>query len=389
MRRADLRSLSLLPVAAVVVLVVVGLGGLGGCGEKIGIPEAQGLFSVAHYILEDSFAEPDARQVITVQGNLFVLAGDRLTKRTRDFGVVGEVAGLSDARALCANAADSLVFVWDQGLHRVTWYSAQSLEVRGSSDLPEVGRVVSMVTCQAGVELAAGASTFLYLADPDSGVVHRYAYYLTDELFAFGILCNSNGDGARFVHDPAGMARDSADSLLVCDLDTLRHWVIRFDAEPDLSDTSPDDTQPDPLRGRLALFDFPTCNPSPAADYVLGNAPGCDPASWVPGASDSLGYFDRPTGVAVDGLGRIYVADMGNDRIQRFTPVGHFDISFGSAHLTPAPTSVAVVDVRYDAGASAVDYGAYVFVISNGAVLRLISGEHYLRENEGPPPPQG
>ena len=92
------------------------------------------------------------------------------------------------------------------------------------------------------------------------------------------------------------------------------------------------------------MFHAPSCNPPAAADYVLGKAPGCDPQGWNPGPSDADGEFDDPSGVAVDGLGKIYVADGGNDRLQCFDSAGAFDFVLGAPGDIPSPTSVAVLD---------------------------------------------
>ena len=72
------RSLSLFAVVAVVAALLVG-----GCGEKIAIPEPQGLFGVAAYYEDSTIVEADPRQVLAVQGNLFVLSGTALAKRDR------------------------------------------------------------------------------------------------------------------------------------------------------------------------------------------------------------------------------------------------------------------------------------------------------------------
>ncbi len=63
------------------------------------------------------------------------------------------------------------------------------------------------------------------------------------------------------------------------------------------------------------------------------------------GTGTAAGQFNQPRGIAVDNQGRIYVVDAGNQRIQRFTPDGLFDMSFGSAgsgdgQFAPFPGSV-------------------------------------------------
>jgi hypothetical protein len=381
MRRlaVERRLLALLAVAAVVAVLLVA-----GCGTKIANPEPQGLFGVAAYYEDSTIVEDDARQILAVQGNLFVLSGTGLVKRDRLYNPIAAIEGFADARAFCADDAESLLFVWDQGLGRVTWYASRDLIPRNHADLPAVHTVTAMATCRAGIEQVPGGSTFLYLADPDSGVVFRYVYVPGAGLESYGILCRDDGEGARFVHVPGALARDRADSLLVCDRDPERNWVIRFVSVPDPADTSANPALEDPLRGRAALFHAPTCNPPAAADYVLGDAPGCDPTGWQGGPSNDTGAFDDPSGLAVDGLGRIFVADRGNDRFQRFSASGAFELAYGSPERMPAPSSLTLFDVRV---ASGIQYAAYVYVLSEGTVRRFISGEHYDYLNDEPPPP--
>lgn len=369
-------------------LAALGLLAAVGCGDKIMIPEPRGLFSVAPYLKMDTYEDQDPRQLIAVQGNVFVLTSGTLTKRNQNYVPLFAIEGLADPRALCSDDADSLVFVWDEGLKRVTWYRSRDLsqpvDLPRFSDLPAVQTCVGMVACRAGIEQVPGAATFIYLADPDSGVVHRYAYDPFIGLSSHGILCRSDGVGARFVHEPAGLARDREDSLLVCDRDLERNWVIRFDSEPDLTDLATGDGE-DPMRGHAAIFDAPTCNPPAAADYVLGDAAACNQTDWEGGISDAIGAFTAPTAVAVDGRGRIFVADTGNDRIQVFSPLGHWLLLFGNSESLPRPGSLAVVDVRIGSGPDDVNHAAFIYVISEGSVLKFISGDHLNHLNLPPP----
>ncbi|MBD3220113.1 hypothetical protein GF314_02635 [bacterium] len=230
--------------------------------------------------------------------------------------------------------------------------------------------------------MTGGGQTFVYVADPDSGVVHRYVYDPFTGLLPYGILCNDQGEGTRVAKQPAGLARDRVDSLLVCDIAPDRHWVIRFNGTPDLADTT---AAGEPLwRGLPVLFDVATDDPPPPADYVLGNAPGADGTAWDPGPSSAEGEFDEPRSVAVDGSGRIFVADHGNHRVQVFDEAGVYDFAFGDSLVMPYPESVAVIDESVDP--PEIDYGAYLLILGDGVLRKFISGEHYDAINEDPGP---
>ena len=362
---------------------------LSGCGEKIAVPEPKGLFSVSAYIDDAAYPDDSPLQVAVAQGNLFVLTPQALTKRDQEYGLIASVEGLAGPTALCVDGSRQLVFVYERDASRVSWYSTSDLEPLGSSALPDSHIAVAMAANTAGITQEPGARTFLYLANPELGVVHRYVFDDFNGLSPYGILARRNGDAARFVHVAAGLATDSQDSLLVCDADPARNWIIRFFAVPDLTDNTPLIFGQAPWRGHAALFHDPTCVPPAAADYVIGDAAACGQSDWVGGISDAEGAFAEPRDVAVDGIGRIFVADTGNNRIQVFTPDGTPDLQFGNDELTPGPVSLDVVDVRIGGGLEDVNYAAYVFVVIPGQnqVRKFISSEHYIHLNQVPPPP--
>lgn len=375
------------------LLLASGLSGLAGCGEKMAIFEPIGLFSVTRYLESDTFDDNDPRQLIVIGGNLFVVSGHgNLTKRNQNYEEIARVDDLDDPTVLCGDDTGELVFIWERGARRVSVYSASDLSYLGETDLSEqVGSVAAMVACRTGIEgdpNVVGARTFLYLADPDSGLIHRQVYDDFSGLSPYGILARCDGDGARFVHVPAGMAVDAEGMLLVCDTDTTRNWVIRFDPTPDFSDTTPDTNDMDPWRGTAIVFDEATCVPPAAADFTLGDAAECGETGWNGAPSLAEGEFYRPTTVGVDGSGRIFVADQGNDRIQIFSRMGYYVLLFGSPLLTPQPAWLGLIDVRTGSGAEDVNYGAYVFLLTPGSnvVRKLISAEQYTYINNRPPP---
>lgn len=353
---------------------------LGGCGEKIAVPQAQGLFGVNAYYADTSFAAPGVDQITVINNLLYVVGGGELSKRDLDFQVIKTVGGLAGPVALCRDESGGTILVWEQDAGRLSAFAASDLSLRGQTELPAVHRAVAMAVCGTGVATAAGARTFLYLSDPDSGVVHRYAVFTEDfdDLRPWGILARSDGAAARFVHVAGGLAVDPTGHLLVCDADTLRNWVIRFDPTPDLADTVRGPA-PDPLRGLAVPFGAPLCNPPTAADCTLGDAAGCDGAEWVGGPSAEPGEFYAPRDVILGGNGKVFVADTGNGRIQVFKADYGYDIVFGSAALLPRPVSIGLVDARVGAGADDVNYGAYVFALSRaaGVVQRFISAQQY------------
>ncbi|MFN2370377.1 MAG: hypothetical protein ABR506_04395 [Candidatus Krumholzibacteriia bacterium] len=368
--------------AAAVAAALAALALAGGCGEKIAIPEAEGLFGFREYRVFQTLTEDDPRQLIQLQGAVFVLTADALVKRTTILEETGRAAGLADPTALCSGPGDSLIFVWEQGTRTVSWFQRSDLQRAGSTVLAEPVRVVAMAASTRGAGTAAGAESFLYLSDPDAGVVRRYAFDYYGGLTPYGLLARSDGASVRYVLEPAGLATDPQEHLLVCDADTSRNWVIRFDPAPDETDED--------LRGVAALFDpVPRCAPVPAAnEYALGNAPPCPPDEWFPGPSDSTGFFRAPQAVAVDGAGRIFVADTGNDRIQIFGADGTHDLTFGGAENSPGPTSIAVFDFR--TGFDRTMHGALVYVVlpEQGRIRSFISSEYDESLNRPPRPPE-
>lgn len=382
------RGSAILTPAAAALLAVLVLAA--GCGEKIAIPEPVGQWSLAPYSYFGQYFDPDGPiQLTQSSGTLFVVSPTTLTKRNQDYEVTARFDGLDGGAAVCVDPVSGFVFLWQQGPGRISWHRSDDLSAEGFTDVAGVGRVVAMEANPSGVELFPGAVTFLYLSDPETGLIHRYAFDPFTGLSPYGILARSDGDGTRFVHTPAGLATDYQDSLLVCDADTNRNWVIRFVSAPDTTDTNPVPGEDDELRGRATLFDAATCVPPAAADFVIGNAAECGQSDWVGAPSDQDGEFNAPQAVAVAGDGRIFVADSRNDRIQIFDPQGYFDLWFGNADIIAAPTSLALVEKRTGTAADEIFPAGFVYVLvpTEGKIVRFIDRDYFNARSESQPPP--
>ncbi len=376
-----------------VVFPVVGvLVFLAGCGEKIAAPVAKG--QVGNYsfsIFAEYEWESPIVDMIVSQGRVYVLQADSLHKYTStlDEELVTSVTGMTDARAMAVDEETNLLFVWDEADQSVSWYGGSDLDLQGETQLPAVQSAVAIETNSVGISQLPGAVTFLYLSDPDSLVIHRYSFDHFNGLMPYGILARADGDAARFVHIPAAIRSDIDNMLLVCDQDTNRNWVIRFNGTPDLTDISNNPAFEDELRGAAVTFFDSGCPVESASDFVLGNAPGCQVTGWEGKPSSASGEFHVPAGLAIDGQGRIFAADYFNNRVQLFSPEGSYELRIGGDDETPHPTAVGVYDIVHGSGADEVYFAAYVYVLlpELNRVVRYVSKEYEGLGNEEIPPP--
>jgi len=359
---------------------------LAGCGEKIAIPQPDGLFSISAYYEAGYFDGESSNDIVMINNILFTITDQSLVKQSLEFDEIDRVDELSSPTALCRDDNSQYVFVWESGINSMSVFTSNDLSPFVTLELPEVQSATAIVTCATGVEIDPLASTFLYIADPDSGVVHRYSWNEDGVLLPFGVLCRDGEFGARNIHTPAGMAVDFDGMLLVCDADTSRNWVVRFDPSPDMTDIIGEDNL---YRGTAIMFGSASCADEVEADFTLGDARECGETDWVGGPSDQQGEFHRPTSVQVDGNGLIYVADSMNNRFQMFSADGYHDMTFGSIEMSPIPVRLSIVDWRIGSGADDVNHGAYLFSIDEetGAIRKFISSEQYIYINQEPPPP--
>jgi sugar lactone lactonase YvrE len=163
------------------------------------------------------------------------------------------------------------------------------------------------------------ASGRLYLADPGAGVVHCLD-------IARGRYSVIGGRQESPMRSPIGLAEDERGRLYITDSGS--GVVYRHD---------PDD---DSLKPFLVTLKRPTgivFNPSNKLLYISDTVESQVVAvdqngverKRLGGPGDAANRFNRPTDLAVDGIGQIYVTDSLNFRITVLTPEGQLVRQFG------------------------------------------------------------
>ncbi len=207
------------------------------------------------------------------------------------------------ATGVAVDAATHKVFVSDGGKHRVLRFSsAESLQnggaaeaVLGQPDFQSTGPGLSATQVNQPQGIAVSADGRLYVADRNNNRVLRFdnAATITSGSAADSVLgqvdfthSGQNNATASNLQSPSALAVDPSGRLWVAD--TQQNRVLRFD----LAGSKP---------------------PGSAADGVLGQAGFTTEIAAV-----SISAMNNPSGLAVDGTLRLWVADTGNNRVILF-----------------------------------------------------------------------
>lgn len=332
---------------------------LGACGEKIAIPQAEGIPVDSDYVEQEQWEMTDPVDVVEANGRIHVLeqGPGTLTKYSTNQEVLGEVGGLVSPTAMTVDRPLRRILVTeDDGTGQ------PAVSIFELNDLAPIGRA-ELGGIALSAEGVAADGEFVYLSDPDSGVVHRLRW--ADEaggwLASEGVVCTDDGsaESPQFIFEPRGLAIDENGFLLICDADTTRNWVVRFDPAP----AGEDSLGP----GQAEEFRSITCPTPPVQSFVLGDAPDCG-EDFEPGTSRALGGLAAPTGLTFDTDGRIYVADQLNGRVQRYETDGTFETVMGDgaggAEALGVPYRVATwLGITTSDGVPVVIPGARVYVV--------------------------
>lgn len=345
------------------------------CGEKITLPEATGVRTSSSYSEQRAWELDDPVDVLEANGRIYVAeqGPGAVTKFSTQQEQLARTAGLRAPVAIAADNARRELLVLEAG----DGSGGPRLFALGLVDLEPGDRreLAGLVGSVGGI---ATDGDWVYISDPDSQVVHRFLRVDgPDMLRPYGVVAHSRGsrESPQFVFGPRGLVLDGEGMLLICDADTTRNWVLRFDPAPsDAADSS--------STGRATVFRSESCPTQPVAAFVLGDAPGCG-EPFEPGPSSEDGGLSRPWGVALDTAGDHYVADLGNGRVQRYGPDGQFDtiLGDGAGGAEPLGEPVRLATWLGSTVRNGIDvtiHGARVYVVDRvGSRLRIWEDERW------------
>jgi DNA-binding beta-propeller fold protein YncE len=220
------------------------------------------------------------------QGNLLVvdtwnnrvIRADSSGKLLASFGAVGAKDGQFTCPRSAATDKSGNLYVVDNWNNRIEKFSPDGkfLMKFGKQGSPK-GYDEKPGQFLYPYGIAVNSKGFIYVSDLNQNRIHKF-----DPNGKFVMMWGTEGRQDGQFSKPAGLAIDSTDRLYVADLGNDRIQAFRSDAG-----------------GKKMNFD----------------------GKWGETGPDPE-QFDRPYGVAVDGNGDVYVVELGNHRLQKFTASG-------------------------------------------------------------------
>jgi DNA-binding beta-propeller fold protein YncE len=201
----------------------------------------------------------------------------------------------------------------------------------------------------------------IYLIDGYWGeaYIHAYWYAIVQEI-----------DLSNFVHlarderPPAGsLVLSSEDECSTCEIILKDRYILYKELKPSQSAA--------------------VANVNPPSTTETTTPPNANVDTNVPSVSafeGGQGQFEKPRGIAADAAGNLYVADLGNSRIQKFSPEGEFLKTFGKSGTSEG-------ELREPNGIT-VDSAGKIYVADalNHRLIRFNADGNFEKQWSGPEP---
>ncbi len=232
-----------------------------------------------------------------------------------------------DVMALGLDPGVTYYFRWKSGSTGVTQVLGQSFYLY---DFPTV-------ETQAASGLTPDTAVFNALVDPKNGRTTVTFEYSTDPGLLNPYEVSTLAGSSAGFSNPSGVVANAAGDVFVAD--RLNHRILKITSG-----------------GAVSVF---------AGSGVGGFEDG----------SGTAAKFERPTGLAIDGAGNIYVADEASHRIRMITPGGVVSTFAGSGIAGYAEGDTTTARFLYPAGV-AVDASGNVYVADTGnhRIRRVAAG---------------
>lgn len=294
---------------------------------------------------------------VDAQGNLYVAdTGNQRIRKISPDGFVTTVAGSGGVSHLDGPAAtaefnnprgvavdlDGTVYVADTGNHCIRQVKAGVVTTLAGTIMPSSGGIMGFADGPAAMARFSGpygvtvdAQHNVYVADTENHRIRKISRGLVSTLAGSGHSGFADGPGAtaQFFW-PDGVAVDGAGTVYVADYGTHRirqvgpSGTVRTFAGSDIPGTndgvgtSAQFTLPYAVAVDAQGTVFVTDGTARVRQITATGAVSPLAGSGVRGHADgpaTSAQFQRPTGVAVDAQGRVYVADEQNNRIRKIT----------------------------------------------------------------------